>query len=200
MGEGLAVLASSLDTMRTMASRDIDETGFDEDIQTDSSTNPCPECDGHVTTNVKETVCEDCDLVIEEQRLDHGQEWRAYEEDEWERTGAPLTATRSGTLDRDRPQDRREGERAPREEATAARPNVPRANPRSAAVESGTEIHRIACALDLPESIRDQACALYRSATSEDLLRGRSIEAVAAAGVYAACRCNALPRTLPVGW
>lgn len=33
-----------------MATRDIYETGFDEDVQTNSSTNPCPECDGRVTT------------------------------------------------------------------------------------------------------------------------------------------------------
>jgi transcription initiation factor TFIIB len=37
---------------------------------------------------------------------------------------------------------------------------------------------------------------LYRSASSEDLLRGRSIEAIAAASVYTACRCNGSPRTL----
>jgi len=61
-----------------MATRDIYETGFDEDIQTESNANRCPECDGHVTTNIKETVCEDCGLVIEEQRIDHGPEWRAY--------------------------------------------------------------------------------------------------------------------------
>nr|WP_244605463.1 TFIIB-type zinc ribbon-containing protein [Halorhabdus rudnickae] len=62
--------------------------------KTDSSTNQCPECDRHVTTNVKETVFEDCGLVIEEQRLDNGSEWRAYDEDERERTGAPLIAAR----------------------------------------------------------------------------------------------------------
>jgi transcription initiation factor TFIIB len=59
MGEGLAVLAGRLNTVRTMATRDIYEIGFDEDVKTDSSTNQCPECDGQVTTNVKETVCED---------------------------------------------------------------------------------------------------------------------------------------------
>jgi transcription initiation factor TFIIB len=77
-----------------MAIRDIYETGFDEDIQTDSSANQCPECHGHVTTNAVETVCEDCSLVIDEQRIDHGPEWRAYDVDERDRTGAPLTAAR----------------------------------------------------------------------------------------------------------
>ncbi len=41
-----------------MAIREIYETDFDEDVQTESSANQCPECDGRVTTNAIETVCE----------------------------------------------------------------------------------------------------------------------------------------------
>jgi len=52
------------------------------------------------------------------------------------------------------------------------------------------EVRRLASALELSESIRDQACQLFRSAQNEDLLRGRSIEAIAAASVHGACRCN----------
>jgi hypothetical protein len=55
-----------LNMVRTMAIRDSYERGFDEDIQTESSANQCPEYGGHVTTNIKETVCEDCGFVIEE--------------------------------------------------------------------------------------------------------------------------------------
>lgn len=35
---------------------EIEEACFDEDIQTDTRANQCPECNGHVTTKVKETV------------------------------------------------------------------------------------------------------------------------------------------------
>ena len=52
--------------VRTMATRNIYETTFDEDVQTDSSANQCPECGGQVTTNAVETVCEDCGLVVDE--------------------------------------------------------------------------------------------------------------------------------------
>jgi len=58
------------------------------------------------------------------------------------------------------------------------------------------EVRRIVGALDLPQSLRDQACHLYRTAAGEDLIRGRSIEAMSAGSVYAACRCAGLPRTL----
>jgi len=58
------------------------------------------------------------------------------------------------------------------------------------------EVRRIASALGLSESIRNQACQLFRSAQNEDLLRGRSIEAIAAGSVYSACRCNGIGRTI----
>jgi len=56
------------------------------------------------------------------------------------------------------------------------------------------EVRRISGALELSNSVRDQACQLFRSAQNENLLRGRSIEAIAAASVYGACRCNGLSR------
>ena len=53
-----------------------------------------PICDGWVTTNAAETVCDDCSLVIDDHQIDHGPEWRSFDADERERTGAPLTAAR----------------------------------------------------------------------------------------------------------
>jgi len=76
-----------------MASRDIYERTFDEDVQQNDHTT-CPECDGRVTTNAHETVCNDCGLVVEDEAIDHGPEWRRFDTDERERTGAPLTAAR----------------------------------------------------------------------------------------------------------
>ena len=127
MSEGPAELAGSRNTVRMMATRDIYETGFDEDVRTELSANQCPECDGRVTTNAVETVCEDCGLVIDEQRIDHGPEWRAYDDEECERTGAPLTAARHnrGPVDRDRSRYRREWERTLRAEAAATRADAP---------------------------------------------------------------------------
>ncbi len=44
--------------------------------------------------------------------------------------------------------------------------------------------------------MREQACSLFESAQSEDLLCGRSLEGFAAAGVYATCRTNSIARTM----
>jgi transcription initiation factor TFIIB len=59
-----------------------------------------------------------------------------------------------------------------------------------------TEIQRLVAALGLAEMISEQACALFESAQSNDLLTGRSLEGFAAASVYASCRVGSLARTM----
>lgn len=39
-------------------------------------------------------LCEDCGHVIDEERIEHGPEWRAYDDEKCERTGSPLTVAR----------------------------------------------------------------------------------------------------------
>lgn len=80
MSEGLGMLRSSRKPVKPMAIRDFYETGFDEDVQANSNGNHCPECDGRVTTNAIETICEGCGLVIDEQRIDHVVEQREFVE------------------------------------------------------------------------------------------------------------------------
>ena len=58
------------------------------------------------------------------------------------------------------------------------------------------EICRIGGALDLAEGIQAEASQLFREAQSEDLIRGRSLESMASAAVYATCRRRRLPRFL----
>lgn len=207
MGEGRVNSAFSETSVKSMATRDIYAMTFDEDVQADSTANQCPECDGRVITNTAETVCEDCGLVIDEQQIDHGPEWRSFEADENEhtRTGAPLTVARhdcglsteighsvdakgntlSGQKRRYLGRLRREHKRG-QHQSTADR-NL---------AHGLGEVRRIVSALNLPELRRDQACQLFRSAQPADLLHGQSIEAMATASVYAACRCNGLSRTL----
>ncbi|WP_373188805.1 transcription initiation factor IIB family protein [Halolamina sp.] len=158
----------------------------------------CPECDGRLTTEENETVCAGCGLVVSTDRLDRGPEWRSFADDDTNpaRCGAPLTRSRhdrglsteigrtgrgkSRKWSRLRRQHRRTQIRSKRERNQ---------------VYGFTEIRRLMGALSLPDRIRDQACSLFRSAQNEDLLRGRSIEGFASAGVYAACRVAGISRT-----
>jgi len=166
-----------------------------------TSTSDCPECEGRLRAEGNETVCAACGLVVAEDRLDRGPEWRPLDGDRRERTGAPLTRSRhdrglsteigrggrrlTGRKRRLMARLRRQHNRA--RIATKAERNQ---------VYAFTEIGRIAERLSLPEPTRDQACMLFERAQEEDLLRGRSLEGFAAASVYTACRLARLSRTV----
>jgi transcription initiation factor TFIIB len=50
--------------------------------------------------------------------------------------------------------------------------------------------------MGLPRSVRETAAMIYRKAALKNLVRGRSIQGVTAASLYAACRQCHVPRTL----
>ena len=58
------------------------------------------------------------------------------------------------------------------------------------------ELDRVSSALGLPENIKESAALLYRKAVKAELIRGRLIESVVAAVIYAICRIQLIPRTL----
>src|SRR6266566_2961891 len=59
----------------------------------------CPECNsGHLSFDYErgELICEECGLVLTDQMIDQGPEWRAFDVEQGEkraRTGAPMTYT-----------------------------------------------------------------------------------------------------------
>lgn len=163
--------------------------------------NACPECSGTVQTEGTETVCQQCGLVVAEDPIDRGPEWRNFaDETNRERTGAPLTRSRhdrglSTEIGRSTRLKGRKRRRVARMRTQHDRARVSSTAERNQ-VYAFTEIRRLTGALSLPRSVRDQACALFDSAQSEDLLRGRSLEGFAAATVYAVCRTNGFSRTM----
>lgn len=189
-----------------MATSNIYERRFDEDVPSDTISG-CPECGGRVRTNSVETTCEGCGLVLDESPIDHGPEWRSFDDDENdpERTGAPITPTRHDrgiSTEIGRKTDAR-GNDLPakkRKQLGRLRREHSRGRWRTKAernlAQGLSEVRRIASALGVSDCIRDQSCSLFRSAQDDGLLPGRSIEAMAAASVYAACRCNELPWTV----
>ena len=58
------------------------------------------------------------------------------------------------------------------------------------------ELQRLGSQMDLPKNVREQAAYIYRKAVEKGLVRGRSIEGVVAASIYASCRMGQIPRTL----
>ena len=59
-----------------------------------------------------------------------------------------------------------------------------------------TELNRVAAHLGLEESIRESSALLYRKCVEKGLIRGRQIESVVSAVIYAICRQYGIPRTL----
>ena len=189
-----------------MAPSDISERWFNEDVPGET-TSSCPECGGRVRTNAVETTCENCGLVLDESPIDHGPEWRSFDDDENdpERTGAPITPTRYDqgiSTEIGRKIDARGNDLSSKKRKQLGRlcREHSRGRWRTKAernlAQGLSEVRRIVSALGLSDCIRDQSCSLFRSAQDDGLFSGRSIEAMAAASVYAACRCNELPWTV----
>lgn len=191
-----------------MASSNHYDSAFDEDVQ-QNEYNTCPECSGRVTTNTHETVCDDCGLVLSADHVDLGPDWFDAADSESSRShvGAPRTPARhddglsteigrrrDGRGNPLRGATRRRFARLRRQHSWAQTPKKVDTN----RVIANTEIRRLCGpgALDLSKGLRDQACVLFRSAHDADLVRGRTIDGMAAASVYAVCRVNGLPRTI----
>jgi transcription initiation factor TFIIB len=162
----------------------------------------CPECDGRLRVERTETVCGECGLVVGEDSLDRGPEWRSFPDDGTDprRTGAPLTRSRHdrglsteiGRSTRLKGRKRRQMARLRRQHDRARIASKSERN----RVYAFTEIRRLTGQLDLPNTIRDRSCVLFESAQEADLLRGRSLEGFAAATVYATCRVDGIARTV----
>jgi transcription initiation factor TFIIB len=171
----------------------------------------CPECGGHLVTDEGhgETVCSECGLVVEEDSVDRGPEWRAFdskEKDQKSRVGAPTTkmmhdkglSTNIGWQDKDaygNTLGSRQREKMQRLRTWNERFRTRDSKERNLKQALG-EIDRMASALGLPKNVRETASVIYRRALDEDLLPGRSIEGVATSSVYAAARQTGIPRSL----
>jgi len=195
-------------TERSRARASEDET---ESTDEDSEQLRCPECGGQLATDTEhgETVCADCGLVVEEDEIDHGPEWRAFdskEKDQKSRVGAPTTqmmhdkglSTNIGWQDKDaygKTLSSRQREKMQRLRTWNERFRTRDSKERNLKQALG-EIDRMASALGLPENVRETASVIYRRALGDDLLPGRSIEGVATSALYAAARQAGTPRSL----
>ncbi|PSQ52542.1 transcription initiation factor IIB 2 [Halobacteriales archaeon SW_8_65_20] len=200
------------DNARRLQRARTDEETMEEETETDSVDElTCPECDGSLAADAEhgETVCEECGLVIEEDSIDRGPEWRAFdstEKDEKSRVGAPTTnmmhdkglSTNIGWQDKDaygNSLSNRQRQKMQRLRTWNERFRTRDSKERNLKQALG-EIDRMASALGLPENVRETASVIYRRALNEDLLPGRSIEGVATSSLYAAARQAGTPRSL----
>jgi len=172
----------------------------------------CPECGSSNLIHdydTGETVCGDCGLVVYEQMMDKGPEWRAFTQEEKasrSRVGVPTSysvhdkglSTAISQVDRDA-----FGRKLPlstrlqmwRLRKWQIRSRVHSSIDRNLA-QAMAELDRLSDKVFIPQPVKEKAAVTYRKALDKGLVRGRSIAAIAAAALYAACRVTGTPRTL----
>jgi len=156
-----------------------------------------------------EQFCSKCGYVVSEKTQEAGPEWRSFQKDggaDPARTGAPssllmhdmglstvinplnkdasgkpLSTSMKSTIERLRTWDNRSQVHEP----------VDR-NLRQAL----GELTRLKDKIAISANVLEKAAYIYRKALEKKLVRGRSISAMIAASLYAACRDTATPRTL----
>jgi transcription initiation factor TFIIB len=169
----------------------------------------CPECGSSNLVrdyDTNETICTKCGLVIKEKGIDRGPEWRAVtleEKKKRSRVGPPTQitihdkglSTKISSDNRDylgrklTPEMKFQMYRL-RKWQVYSRVNNPEERNLAQAM---TELHRVADNLNLTTSVRNCAAYIYRKALKERFVRGREINGVMAATIYAACRKMEIP-------
>ncbi len=172
----------------------------------------CPVCGSNELVKDPERgeiTCTNCGWVIVDHVIDQGPEWRAFNEEQRlkrARAGSPLSPLKPNqglsTMIDWRNKDVSGKSLSPEKRPQMSR--LRRLNKIISVSEPSeknfmiafAEIERIVAQLGLPKTIADEAAILYRKAAKKRLIKGRSIESMAAACIYAACRMHKIPRSL----
>ncbi|AWR98184.1 transcription initiation factor IIB [Acidianus sulfidivorans JP7] len=145
-----------------------------------------------------EYICTETGEVLEDKVVDQGPEWRAYTEEEnreRSRAGTISLTVHDMGLSTDMDTKAKDRIKAMRLRKMQLRSRIGSSEQRNL-VKAMTILERIADQLRLPKSVREEASIIYRKALDKKLIKGRSIEEVVAAAIYAACRKSNIPVTL----
>ena len=156
-----------------------------------------------------EIICSNCGMVLSSRSIDRGPEWRVYtSEDQGKRSrvGGPATFAvpdkRLSTTITRQNKDAYGKQLTPKRRAQMYRlrkwqshSRVHSSLDRNLAIAMA-ELDRLISQLDIPTFVKETAAILYRHAVAKKLVRGRSIDAMVAASIYAACRKRKIPRKL----
>lgn len=166
----------------------------------------CPECQGVdlvYDSQNGEIVCNECGLIIEDKIVDTGQEGGGqFDKSEKKgRSGAPISMQK---YDKGLTTNVGEISDIYKLEAGQTRKflRLKKWQERvSTSIERNlrlamAELRRVSSFLSLPSVIREESSRVYNYVLQRGLVRGRSMESVIAACVYAACRSYNIPRTL----
>ncbi len=163
--------------------------------------NACPNCGSPKLVfdpHSGELKCAECGFVVEEELIDTGPEWRAYDEEQrLSRSRAELAkpfAKLSTVIGKS-------GALSAQKRAEFARLSLIHAavlGEEERSLKAGREeISRLTSALQLPQRVREEATRLFALAQKAGLLRGSSVVCMAAACIALACREFGVPNPMP---
>lgn len=168
----------------------------------------CPECGSRnleLNSTRAEVVCSKCGLVLEENKVDPGPEWGIYDAEKCARTGPPADILINDKLTTviDWKNKDLKGKyissdtvvKMGRLRRIQRRLRISSPKDRNLSIALG-ELNRMASALGIPKPIEKTAAVIYRKAMECDIIRGRSIEGMMTACLYAACKKHKVSRTL----
>jgi len=171
-----------------------------------SNVKRCPECNSIDLTyddQKGEIICNDCGLLLEEKMVDTGQEpGGQFDKSEKKgRSGAPMSMQKFDkglTTNVGEISDIYKLESGQTRKFLRLKKWQERV---STSIERNlrlamAELRRVAAFLTLPPVVRDESARVYNFVLQRGLVRGRSMESVIAACIYAACRSYNIPRTL----
>jgi len=180
-------------------------------VNTVNTKEKCPRCGkGNLVTdaNTGENFCGKCGFVITDKIEESGPEWRSFSNEgenksragvptslamhdmglatvinpqNRDATGKPLTAAMKSTIERLRTWDSRSQVHEPVDRNFR---------------QAFSELDRLKDKLAVGDAVVEKAAYIYRKALEKGLVRGRSISALIASALYAACRDTETPRTL----
>ena len=166
----------------------------------------CPECKSVDLTYDEqrgEIICNECGLIVEEKMVDTGQDVGGqFDKSEKKgRGGAPISIQKFDkglTTNIGEISDIYKLESGQTRKFLRLKKWQERV---STSIERNlrlamAELRRVASFLNLPSVVRDESSRVYNFVLQRGLVRGRSMESVIAACIYAACRSYNIPRTL----
>ena len=170
----------------------------------------CPRCgSSKIVRDLErgEIVCNSCGLVLTDDIINCGPEWRAFtleEKQSRRRVGPPSiyskhdkglsTVIQVSRDARGKPlsslvkhEMRRLSKLDSRSKMLSKDRNL---------AQAMSTLNRMSDKINIPNSIKEEAALIYRRALDAGLVRGRSIAGIMAASLYAACRLSETPRSL----
>lgn len=188
------------------------ENRRDSKRYSDSKPKICPECGAKTSIEISRTgdvVCPKCGLVVSERQINPGAEWRAftsYEQKTRSRIGGPVRYAYAdkglSTMIGWGNKYPTNGKFSPERRAELARMRKWQIRSRVHGSiyrnlsQALSEISRLSSQMGLKKGVMELAAMLYRKLVVKKLVKRQSINALAAATIYAAVRLRKLPRSL----